>query len=569
MVGLVQKNKISMVVAALVVTTVALYLQTVFFPFVYFDDDYYVFQNPVVSSGLSWEGVAWAFTSGHAANWHPLTWLSHMTDVQCFGMAAGGHHAVNVLFHAANSALLFLLLYRMTGSTARSACVALLFAVHPVNAESVAWIAERKNLLSTCLMFATLIAYTRYVARPGLGRYTVVFLGFALGLMAKPMLVTLPFLMLLLDYWPLNRFVGRTPTQALRRLVHLVYEKIPLFVLTAIVSGVTYLVQQRGAAMESMAELSLGARLANAVLSYVDYLGHLAFPVRLAVIYPHAGEDFSLVTALLAFVLLCAISAMALGLVSRAPYLFVGWCWFVGTLVPVIGVVQVGYQAMADRYLYVPAIGIFIAVVWSASAGLSRIHASPRVTRGVAGVLVSLLFIICWRQATFWRGTVPLFERAIAVTDTNAEAHNHLGYYYLTRNQPGKAIPHFEAAQHDRPNLAATYTNWGAALRMTGDAAGAIEKYEEALRLDPVDPVARANLGIALYQLARYGEARQHLEQALRHNPRSATAHAYLGLVLVALGEHREAAIHLREALKLEPDHNLARSALDELQDFP
>jgi tetratricopeptide (TPR) repeat protein len=260
---------------------------------------------------------------------------------------------------------------------------------------------------------------------------------------------------------------------------------------------------------------------------------------------------------------------MALGLVSRAPYLFVGWCWFVGTLVPVIGVVQVGYQAMADRYLYVPAIGIFIAVVWSASAGLSRIHASPRVTRGVAGVLVSLLFIICWRQATFWRGTVPLFERAIAVTDTNAEAHNHLGYYYLTRNQPGKAIPHFEAAQHDRPNLAATYTNWGAALRMTGDAAGAIEKYEEALRLDPVDPVARANLGIALYQLARYGEARQHLEQALRHNPRSATAHAYLGLVLVALGEHREAAIHLREALKLEPDHNLARSALDELQDFP
>jgi tetratricopeptide (TPR) repeat protein len=387
--------------------------------------------------------------------------------------------------------------------------------------------------------------------------------------MAKPMLVTLPFVMLLLDYWPLNRFAGRTPTQALRRLAHLAYEKIPYFILTASASGVTYLVQQRGAAMEAMAELSWAAKLANAVLSYANYLGHLAFPVRLAVIYPHAGEDFPLVPALLAFGLVCAITATVLGLVSRAPYLFVGWCWFVGTLVPVIGFVQVGYQAMADRYLYVPAIGIFIAVVWIASAGLSWIQASPSVARGIAGVLISLLFIMCWRQATFWRGTVPLFERAIAVTDANAEAHDHLGYYYLTRNQPDKAIPHFEAAQYDRPNLAATYTNWGAALRMMGDPEGAVGMYERALQLHPSDPIVRTNLGIALLHLGRNQEARKELEIAVDHNPRSAMAHAYLGAALMGLGERDAALDHLREALELDPDHEFARSALDAMNAVP
>ncbi len=554
------------VAAAIAVAVVALYVQTFFFPFVYFDDDVYVFQNPVVTSGLTWPGVLWAFTSGYAANWHPLTWLSHMLDVQLFGMAAGAHHAVSVAFHALNCALLFLLLHRMTGATGRSACLALLFAVHPVNVESVAWIAERKNVLSTFFLFVTLIAYVRYVERPGFARYGTVFAGLVCGLMAKPMLVTLPFAMMLLDYWPLNRYAGCTPMHALRRAGRLAYEKTPLFLLSLIASIVTYVVQQQGQAMEAMAGLTLRARLANAILAYVGYLKHLVWPVHLSAIYPFPSEPAGSFAIAAALLLLGVFSAVSLVLIRRAPYLFVGWFWFVGTLIPTIGIVQVGYQSMADRYLYVPAIGIFLIVAWGAEAIRRRLRINRRAARIAAASIFSVLAVLCWRETAVWRGTVPLFEHAIAVTGVNAEAHNHLGYYYLTQNEPAKAVPHFEAAHRERPNLSATYSNWGAALRMQGDVPGAIQKYHEALRLNPDDPTALGNLGVALLQLGRVDEARERLEEAVRLNPNSANTHTYLGIALIAQGDTGEAIRHLRRAVALDPGHTQARAALDALQ---
>lgn len=543
----------------------ALYVQTLTFPFVYFDDDLYVFQNPVVSKGLTWKGIVWAFTSGHAANWHPLTWLSHMADVQLFGMAAGGHHATNVVFHGGNSALLYLLLNRVTGASGKSACVAVLFAIHPVNVESVAWVSERKNVLSTFFLLATMFAYARYVERPGVARYAHVFLGLTLGLMAKPMLVTLPFLLLLLDYWPLNRYGEQRSAQYLTRFTRLVYEKIPLFGLSAISCAATYVAQQRGQALDAMPPISLTARAANAALAYAGYLKHLVFPLHLSAIYPHPAEDFSRFGAIAAGILLCVLTAVSVWCIRRAPHAYVGWFWFLGSLVPVIGLVQVGYQAMADRYLYVPAIGIFAIAVWGVNALIEYQRVGQRFATGIAVVVFALLAVLCWRQTTYWRGTVPLFEHAIAVTGANAEAHNHLGYYYLTQDRPGDAIPHFEAARQDRPDLAATYTNWGAALRMQGDPAGAVEMYAEALRLNPGNPVPRTNIGIALLHLGRAEEARTHLEEAVERDPTSANAHAYLGVALIALGEPETAAQHVYKALELDPDHSQARAALDAL----
>ncbi len=567
--GLDPRQRSGFLALALGCCAVALYARTATFPFVYFDDDMYVFQNPIVSSGLTGAGVVWAFTTGHLANWHPLTWLSHMIDAQCFGMWAGGHHAVNVLIHGANTAVLFLVLRALTGATLRSAFVALLFAVHPVNVESVAWISERKNVLSTFFLLATLMAYQRYVERPGFLRYLVVFVVFLLGLMTKPMLVTLPFILFLLDYWPLNRIAGCTPMQALRRFGRLAYEKSPLFALTIVSSMVTYAAQHRGEAMMAMGDLPIDARLANAVLAYGAYLRHLLWPAGLAAIYPHSGESYSLVAACLAFGMLAAISFTAIALIRRAPYLFVGWFWFAGTLVPVIGFVQIGYQSMADRYLYVPAIGAFIAVVWGIAAICECCPLRRRIALWTGAACIAVLAAVCWRQVAYWRGTVPLFERAIAVTEANAEAHNHLAYYYLTQNEPEKAIPHCEAAQEDRPDLAATYTNWGAALRMMGDPKGAIAKYEEALRLKAGDAVIHTNLGIALLQLGRNDDARRHLEEAVRIDPRSAAAHAYLGAALAAMGMPGDAKAHFERALEIEPEYELARSALDALSVIP
>lgn len=567
--SLVQRQRPATIAAVLAFAAVALYARTVAFPFVYFDDDLYIFQNEVVSSGVTPAGVVWAFTTGQVANWHPLTWLSHMIDVQCFGMWAGGHHAVNVFIHGANTALLFLALRTLTGATARSACVALLFAVHPVNVESVAWVAERKNLLSTFFLLMAIIAYARYVERPKVIQYLVVVGVFALGLMAKPMLVTLPFLLLLLDYWPLNRYAGYSPMNAVRRLGWLLWEKTPLFALTIASSAITYAVQQRGAAMEAMPSLSIEARSANAVLAYVSYLGHLIWPWRLAVIYPHPGEAYSAGMSLLALSFLLAVTAVALVLIRRAPYAFVGWFWFLGSLVPVIGLVQIGYQSMADRYLYVPAIGIFVGAVWGIAIVGERLRVGGGALTGFFPFVIAVLSVACCFQISYWRGTVPLFERAIAVTGTNAEAHNHLAYYYLSQNEPEKAIPHCEAAQRDLPSLAATYTNWGAALRMLGDTRGAIIKYVDALHRNPSDSAARTNVGIALLQMGYGEDARVQLEEAVRLAPQSATAHAYLGAAFAEQGRVDDAERHLRRALELDPGFDLAREGLDALNRKP
>ncbi len=555
------------IASGLALLAAVLYARTVYFPFVYFDDDAYVFNNPYVVSGLTWRGLAWAFTTGHAANWHPLTWISHMADSQVFGLAAGGHHAVNVALHALNSALLFHVLRRMTGAAGRSAFAAALFAVHPLNVESVAWVAERKNVLSMALLLASLLAYLRYVERPGTKRYTLTAFCFALGLLAKPMLVSLPFVLLLLDYWPLRRYDGtRQVGPLLKRSRTLVVEKVPLFMLSLISAIVTYLVQRHGEAMEALAGLSFYTRLANAASAYARYMGKLFWPASLSIIYPY-NEDGPVSGFVLFILLLLVLLTMAVVLYRRRlPYTVVGWFWFLGTLVPVIGLVQVGYQSMADRYMYVPAVGIFIAASWGGYDLLSR-RTRTGICAGLACVTVLLLFSVSWRQERVWSGTVPLFEHAIAVTSNNAAAHNHLGYYYLTENEPARAIVQFKAAHRIDPTLPATYTNWGAALRMQGDPEGAIAQYEEALRLNPDQAVPHANMGVALLHLGRIDEALDQLREAVRLDPSLANAHAYLGIALAIKGHVGEALDHLDQALTLDPNHAQARAALQALKD--
>ena len=371
------------------------------FGFVNFDDPDYVYRNLQVAQGLTWSGVQWAFTTGHASNWHPLTWISHMLDVQVFGLHPGAHHVINLLLHLANTLLLFGVLQRSTGATGRSALVAALFAVHPLHVESVVWIAERKDVLSTLFFMLTLWAYVSYTHSPALRRYLAVFVLLALGLMAKPMLVTLPFVLLLLDLWPLKRVGVDAWDRA--TATRLVVEKIPLFALVAISSIVTFLVQREGGAVINLEGISLALRLSNALLSYIAYIGNMVWPSGLAILYPYPGS-IPMWKSAAALALLLAASAAAIMAVRRRPYVTVGWFWYVGTLVPVIGIVQVGTQAMADRYTYIPLIGLFLLIAWG-GYDLPGRESSRRVPlAAVCVMMVATLGVATWNQSRYWAG---------------------------------------------------------------------------------------------------------------------------------------------------------------------
>jgi hypothetical protein len=452
--------------APLVCLGLALAVLVVFLPatrheFVNYDDLEYVTQNGHVQAGLMWESVAWALSSTQASNWHPLTWLSHMLDCQLYGLKAGGHHLTNLLLHAVNTLLLFLVLRQMTGATWRSAFVAALFGLHPLHVESVAWVAERKDVSSTLFWMLTLWTYALYVARgegggargeggasnlrsaqhatqitrPSSGltqsatlHYSLALVCFALGLMAKPMLVTLPFVLLLLDYWPLGRLQRSTSNAQLPMIRRLIYEKLPFFALALASSLVTFVVQRKGGAVSSLTTLSVGARIANAAVSYARYLGKTFWPDNLSVLYPHPGHWLVWQVAG-AGLLLAGGTAGALALRRRRPYLPVGWLWYVGTLVPVIGLVQVGIQSMADRYMYVPAIGVFIMLAW----GLWDLTAGwrgQRVALATGGaVALACCGAVTRSQVGYWTNSETLFRRAVQVTKKNYLAYNNLGYY--------------------------------------------------------------------------------------------------------------------------------------------
>jgi Flp pilus assembly protein TadD len=536
--------------------------------FVNYDDGDYVKDNPHVQGAFSAANLTWAWMTAHAANWHPLTWLSLMLDTQLFGKGAWGYHLTNLLLHLANTLLLFGLLRRLTGATWRSALVAALFAVHPLHVESVAWVSERKDVLSTLFGFLTLWAYARYAEAPGLGRYLLVVLGLALSLLAKPMLVTLPFVLLLLDYWPLRRWRPAaaasddgTPPQPAIPVGRLLLEKLPLLVLSAASSAVTVWAQQHGRAFQELADLPLPARLSNALVSYVDYLRQTIWPSDLAVLYPHPGANLPAWQVAGAAFLVLAVTALALWGGRRWPYLLVGWLWYVGTLVPVLGLVQVGLQARADRYTYVPLIGIFLLLSWGLT-DLARRWRCREVLACAAGLALICFMAITWAQARYWNDSVTLWHHTLEVTEGNYVAHNNLGEILTEQGKAAESSQHFREALRIRPDCPEAHNNLGIALVNQGEAAEAIRHLREAVRLKPTDSEAHNNLGIALVNQGEAAEATRHFREAVRLKPGNTSAHNNLGGILLNQGQTTEAARYFRESLRLKPDNPQAHNNL-------
>jgi Tfp pilus assembly protein PilF len=525
--------KTGLIAFVLLVLVLASYARVGHFAFVDFDDSEYVYENPQVRAGLTLAGISWAFTTTYAANWHPLTWLSHMADVQMFGLEAGWHHRMNVLIHALNAVLLFLVLSCMTGAAWRSAVVAALFAVHPLHVESVAWVAERKDVLSTFFWLLTMGTYAGYVRRPGTWRYLGVTLSFVLGLLSKPMLVTLPFVLLLLDYWPLGRLTSGGPSVnasapiSWERAPGLVIEKIPLLVLAVGSSIVTYVAQASKAATATLEHFPLGERASNALVSYVLYLVRTAWPTPLAVFYPHPsslGEQIPMWQVLAAAAMFAVLTMLALSCGRIHPYLAVGWLWYVGTLVPVIGIVQVGSQAMADRYTYVPLIGIFIAIGWGVAELLGRWRYRRLVLPALGGTVILVLSLATWVQTAHWRDNATLYTHAIAVTLNNWLAWNNLGNHQLNRRDPRQAIASFQEALRIKPNYADAWYNAGIGFGQLNDYPRAIASYEEALRLDPTNADGWVYRGLAHQAIGQYRQAIACYESALRLRPADAVA---------------------------------------------
>jgi protein O-mannosyl-transferase len=565
------------VCAGLVAITLAVYVQVCTFDFIeVYDDGMYVVNNQHVKRALTWENTAWAFSTNDAGNWHPVTWFSHMLDVQLFGLRSGAHHLVNVGIHAVNAVLLFLVLRRMTGAMWQSATVAALFAVHPLHVESVAWIAERKDVLSTLLGLLALAAYAGYVRRPGLARYSLVFVLLALGLMAKPMLVTFPFVLLLLDYWPLARLeqataeprpentrdqaVGGAATspRAWRVAMRLVVEKLPLMALAGVFSVVTFIVQRRSGAMSLMERIPLGARVENALTSYLAYIGKAIWPVNLAVLYPF-DPDQELGRAVLAGILLGAISAAVIWAArSGRRYLAVGWFWYVGTLVPVIGLVQVGEQAMADRYMYLPATGLFIMAVWGVADLLAdRPYHRVALTAAGAAVIAACL-LLTGRQLRYWHDSGTLLEHAVEVVPDNRIAHNDLGVYYLRQQNFDAVVEHSNAVLERHPDDAAAHRHLAVVCMARKQLDEALEHLEIAIRSFPKDYAAQYQYAAVLWSKGDSLKSIRHLEESIRLKPDMPETRATLAQICQAMGRLDEAAYQWQEVLRLQPGNSTA-----------
>lgn len=532
----------------LMLVTLSVFNPVVHNAFVGFDDPGYVTGNQHVRSGLSWKTVKWASRSTELANWHPLTWLSHALDCQLFGLNAAGHHFVNTLLHGIVAVVLFLALGAMTGSSWRSFVVAALFAVHPMNVQTVAWISERKNLLSSLFFVLALIAYHWYVQRPGSKRYSVVILCFVLGLMSKPMIITLPFVLLLLDYWPLRRASARPGAR-----VRLVLEKLPLFALSAASGAITLMAQRAGGAIRFEHPLSI--RLANAVVCYWRYLGKAFWPARLAVFYPYPEHAPSPWEIALAASLLISLTIVVLS-APRCPYLAVGWLWFLGTLVPVIGLVQVGEQVMADRYAYIPFIGLFVAAVWGIAdwAALRPIPTSLLVTAAIA---VLLVFAIVDRvQIGYWKDNLTLWSHTLAVTEHNYMAEDSLGAELIKEGRLQEAIAHLRAAAAINPGDAFSQLDLGVCEKRLGNFSGAIKDYQTALALSTESSLratAFGNLG-SVYRIQRdYAQARQSYQSALELQPDNLFALIGMGVLSQKTGDLAGAVDYYARAATLEP----------------
>jgi tetratricopeptide (TPR) repeat protein len=566
--------------AMLVLVTIALYWPATSYDFVNYDDPEFLTANPHVQRGLSWEGVRWAFgNTEQAVYWAPLMWLSHMLVCQFFGLNAWGHHLVNVLLHATNTALVFLLLRRMTGATWRCLVVAALFGLHPLRVESVAWVTERKDVLSAFFWMLALWAYSRYVEVQSpesnvqspptasnnthhasrithhasrftfhVSRYYLLSLFFfALGLMSKPMVVTLPCVLLLLDYWPLGRFQHN-------RARGLVMEKIPFFALALAASVVTFVVQSHGGAVAGGEKLPLGARGGNALISYCRYVGKMFWPTDLAVFYPHPGY-WPIGKVLLAGGLLLGISALLFAKRRRYPFLLVGWLWYCGTLVPAIGLVQSGDQAMADRFTYLPSLGVLVLAVWGAYELARRWHYGVVALSVAASTAILLCMVLTRQQLGYWKDSETLFRHALEVTEKNEVAYNNLGSALDEKGQTDEAIRQYQEALRLKPDDATAHGNLGIALARKGQTDEAIRQYQEALRLKPDYAEPHYSLGNVLARAGQIDEAMREYQEAVRLKPDYAAAHNNLGFALVRKGQMDQAIRQYQEAIRLKPDY--------------
>ena len=530
--------------------------QTLRHEFVNFDDGTYVYDNPQVVHGLNLKGMEWAFTHSVAGNWHPLTMMSHMLDCQFYGLHAGGHHLTNLLLHAATVILLFLVLWKMTGALWRSAFVAAVFAIHPLRVESVAWVSERKDVLSGVFFMLTLGAYARYVERAKAQSskskvyYGLTLLFFGLGLMCKPMLVTVPFVLLLLDYWPLDRFEASADRLSIAR--KLVVEKVPFIVFSIAMCLVTLLVQQPAKGF------SISLRISNALVSCVAYCGQMFYPVGLALLYPYPNHGLPIGNIVLASLLLVAVTAGAFWWRQKHPQILVGWLWYLGMLVPVIGLIQVGIQARADRYTYLPQIGLYILVTWTV-VELTASWRNRRRVLGVGAVAVLAALITCARtQTTYWRDSESLWTHTLACTSGNSVAHSKLGHALHDQGRLDEAVAQLEKALEINPGDAEFHYNLGNAFLQQGHVEEAIARYQKALEINPDYAEAHNNLGDAFRQQGRMEEAIAHYQRALEIKPDYAEVHNNLGVVLAQRGRKEEAISHYQKALAIKPDYTEA-----------
>lgn len=542
--------------------------QTLGHPFVQYDDQNYVYENPEVTAGLTSHGLVTAFSGSHARNWHPLTTISHMLDCQLFGLDPAGHHFSSVLFHTLAALLLFAVLRAMTGALWRSAFVAAVFAIHPLRVESVAWVAERKDVLSAVFFMLTLGAYVHYARQPSVRRYLLIVLFFALGLMAKPMLVTLPLLLFLLDYWPLARNqIGKSGWWMS------IAEKIPLLFLSFLAAIATLIAQRT--TVNYSEELPVAWRIGNALLSYVAYMGQMIWPARLAVFYPHAADNLSPWKVALAAVLLGGITALAFVWRRKRPYLLVGWLWYLVALFPVIGFIQVGLQGRADRYSYLPQIGLYIALTWALADWSLRWNRRGVVFAGAAAIVIGALAWQARIQTSYWKSTESLWNHTLEVTTDNDVAHYNVATLLLNRDQVDEAISHYQKAldirsdnreTHYHLSVALLHTSLGNALARKGRLDEALVHYRKAVELRDDFADAHSNLASLLARKGETAEAIAHYEKALAVPPEDAPSHIRLAKLLLQLRRKDEAEAHYRRALELTTDPVLSRTLEQEIQ---
>jgi protein O-mannosyl-transferase len=554
----------------LVIATLLIYLQIVHFDFVDYDDTDYVFQNPHIQAGITKDSLKWAFTTIHASNWHPVTWMSHMLDIQMYGLQPGGHHLTNLLIHIANILLLFIIFKKMTGKIWPSAFIAALFAFHPLHVESVVWVAERKDVLSTFFFLLTLGSYIRYVNKPTTPKYLCIVLFFILGLMSKPMLVTLPFLLFLVDLWPLRRYsfqLSLDPTVKTNSLSfrQLIWEKIPLMLLASVSSGITFYAQKYGGAIKSLELIPFTSRLANALMAYAGYMGKMIYPANLAVLYPHSLMPHWKMAAL-AGLLLTLISFFSIKMIKDRPYFFAGWFWFLGTLVPVIGLVQVGNQALADRYTYIPLIGLFIIIAWGIS-DLSITWRHRKQWLGASAGLVIIIFMaLTWRQTAYWKDSFTLFEHAVRVTSGNFIAHFNLANVQAKKGLPEEAIRNYRETIAIHPKFADAYVNLGNVYDMQGNSEEAVHQYLQALKLTPDNAGIHYNLGVIYDRQKKIDEAIQQYSRAIKLDPDYEDAYFKLGVALFQKRDFDGSIENFENVLRINPGNAHARTNINRIQ---